>query len=727
MRFSELEGRAIGVWGAGVETRSFATILAKELPTARINVAVIEDPTDVAPEITDGAKVVDAAGAVDALAGCDVVVRSPGVPLHGDALRAVAARGVPIATPTGLWMAERGGRNVIGVTATKGKSTTAKLIHHLVKATGRPAHLAGNIGRPALELLNSSEDELAVVELSSFQIADLVCGPEVAMASNLHAEHLDWHSTMEVYACDKLRLLALPGVRRCVLNERSPEVMATPRRAEADVFLYGSRPGWNVMKDGSVALGDDLVVPFDRLPLIGDHNSLNICGALTALIALDVPHPELPGALEDFAGLSHRLQIVHRGDDVTWVDDSISTTPVTAAEAINGVRKWFRDRPVILFGGGYERDQDYAELGRLIAVTGTRVLGLPDTGARLVEAARAAGAGAEQAHMVADMDEAVTTARQTASPGTIVLLSPGAASYNSYKNFTQRGAHFLALARAGMHRDERDGLRVYRFDSLPTDRVDALVSTRTGGASTGPYASLNVGLRVEDDPPTVVANRERLFSAYELPLDRSVWCLQVHSDDVTVVDEDQLINADGGRDRGAYTEDTIIAEADALVTDVIGVPLCVTLADCVPVVIYDAAHHAVGLAHAGWGGTVARIASRTVAVMAGCYGSDPSALVAGIGPSISPERYEVRGDVIERVRASYGDAPVLLEQPDGTVTLDLWEANALDLEQAGVPRSSIEIGSISTIDRLDEFYSHRAEARPDQPTGRFVATVALRG
>lgn len=722
MRFSELEGRIIGVWGAGVETRSFATILAKELPTARIAVVVIEDPTDVAPEITDGAIVVDAAAASNALAGCDVVVRGPGVPLHRDEFRAVAAIGVPIATPTGLWMAERGGRNVIGITATKGKSTTAKLIHHLVKATGQPVHLAGNIGRPALELLHASEDELAVVELSSFQIADLVCGPEVAMASNLHAEHLDWHTTMEVYTRDKLRLLSLPGVRRCVLNERSPEVMAAPRSADAEVFLYGNYPGWNVLEDGSIALGHERVVPFDRLPLIGDHNSLNICGALTALAALGFPYPELPEALADFVGLRHRLQIVHGGGDIMWIDDSISTTPVTAAEAINGVRKRFRDRPVILVGGGYERDQDYAELGRLIAQTGTRVLGLPDTGARLVEATRAAGAGAEQAHAVADMDEAVMTARRIAAPGTLVLLSPGAASYNQYKNFQHRGAHFLALARAGMHRDERNGLRVYRFDTLPADRVDALVSTRMGGASNGPYASLNLGLRVGDDAATVIVNREQLFAAYGLALNRSVWCLQVHADDVTVITEAELTNANDGRDRGAYSEDTIIAKTDALVTDVVGVPLCVTLADCVPVVIYDAAHHAVGLAHAGWGGTVARIASRTVAVMAERYGSDPFSLLVGIGPSISPERYEVKRDVIERVRASYGDAQVLVEQLDGTVTLDLWEANALDLEQAGVPRSNIETAAISTIDRLDEFYSYRVE----RTTGRFVTAVTLR-
>ncbi|MBJ7329260.1 MAG: UDP-N-acetylmuramoyl-L-alanine--D-glutamate ligase [Solirubrobacteraceae bacterium] len=444
MRFSELDGKAIGVWGAGVETRSFAGILARELPSARIAVAVLENAADEAPEITGGARVVGAGEAAEALSGCDVVVRGPGVSLHRPELRAVAARGVPITTATGLWMAERGGRNVIAVTATKGKSTTATLIAHLVRAAGRPVELAGNIGRPALELLGTPDDVLAVVELSSFQIADLPCGPETAMASNLHPEHLDWHGTFDVYREDKLRLLALPGVRRCVLNEGSDEVMAAPRAADSDVFLYGRPPGWHVRVDGSVALGADVVVPFDRLPLIGDHNALNVCGALTALQALDIPLPPLPDALEDFEGLSHRLQVVRRDAGITWIDDSISTTPVTAAEAIRGVRKWYRDCSVILIGGGFDRDQDYAELGRLIAETGTTVLGLPDTGARLVQAALEAGAS--DAREVADLPAAVAAAKEAAAPGTVVLLSPGAASYNSHENFKARGEHFQALA-----------------------------------------------------------------------------------------------------------------------------------------------------------------------------------------------------------------------------------------------------------------------------------------
>jgi YfiH family protein len=267
-----------------------------------------------------------------------------------------------------------------------------------------------------------------------------------------------------------------------------------------------------------------------------------------------------------------------------------------------------------------------------------------------------------------------------------------------------------------MHRDERAGLRAYRFDSLPADRVDALVSTRLGGVSEGDHASLNVGLRGGDDPARVLANRERLFSAYGLPLERSVWCRQVHGAAVTVVD------APGPR--GAYGEDDVVADSDALVTDLAGVPLCIKVADCVPVLLHDPEHQALAVVHAGWRGTVARIGSRTVETLAARYGTDPAALRCAVGPSIGPDAFEVGEDVIAPAREAYGEA-VLRDLGGGKALLDLWEANVTDLTSAGVPRERIEVSGISTSDRLDEFYSHRFETRGGQrETGR-LAMIAM--
>ena len=268
-----------------------------------------------------------------------------------------------------------------------------------------------------------------------------------------------------------------------------------------------------------------------------------------------------------------------------------------------------------------------------------------------------------------------------------------------------------------MRREERDGLRVYRFETLPAG-LDAFVSTRGGGFSPPPWDSLNLGLRVGDDAERVVANRRRLLAAFGTSLERSVWCRQTHSDGVAVVGEE-----DAGR--GAAAEDSVVDGADALVTDAPGLALCVKLADCVPVVVFDPVRRVVGVAHAGWAGTVARICAATVARMGERFGCDPGDLVAAIGPSIGPAAYEVGADVIGRAEAAYGDRAAELLAPlgEGRARFDLWSANRIDLEEAGVPAERIEVAAISTEDHLDDFFSHRAEGE----TGRFVTVVSLIG
>lgn len=260
------------------------------------------------------------------------------------------------------------------------------------------------------------------------------------------------------------------------------------------------------------------------------------------------------------------------------------------------------------------------------------------------------------------------------------------------------------------------GIGVYRFERLPAARVDAVVSTRHGGVSQRPYESLNLGLHVGDRPESVVENRRRLFAALGLPLERSVWCRQVHEDSVRVVDV-----ADAGR--GALGPDSVIADTDALVTDVVDLPLAVIVADCVPVVVYDPEHHVLGIAHAGWAGTVRRITRATVATMRERWGSDPARLQAAIGPSIGPEDYEVGEDVASAAQAAFAAEAegVLRQRGDGKYNFDLWAANRIDLLEAGVPESQIETAEISSLGHGD-FYSHRGEG----VTGRFAAVACLR-
>jgi YfiH family protein len=263
-----------------------------------------------------------------------------------------------------------------------------------------------------------------------------------------------------------------------------------------------------------------------------------------------------------------------------------------------------------------------------------------------------------------------------------------------------------------VRREERDGVAVYRFDSLSSAGVDGFVSTRTGGVSASPYASLNLGLGVGDEPAAVLENRRRLFAALDLPLERSVWGEQVHGDVVTAV-------AAGDAGRGSLEQGSRIPRSDALLTDVAGLTLCVTLADCAPVVLYDPRRAVLALAHAGWRGTVARIASRAVEAMRSRFGTDPADVLAAIGP----RDYEVGEEVVERAREALGERTHRVLEPlaDGRARFDLWAANALDLEGAGLEPRRIEVAGTSTAEALDRFYSHRAEGR----TGRFVAAASL--
>jgi UDP-N-acetylmuramoyl-L-alanine---L-glutamate ligase len=446
VRFSELDGAEVGVWGAGREIRSLAGQLARRLPAARITVAAFDVPAD-AGEVREALKspalrVVTAADAVAALAGCDVVVRSPGVSIHRPELRALSAAGVTVTTATALWLAEREGRDIIGVTGTKGKSTTAALAFQLARAAGVPVHLAGNIGVPALDLLDRPDTDLAVVELSSYQIADLASGPEVAVITNLFREHADWHGSEQAYRADKLRIAGLPGVRVTVYNGREAPLEGLAGEARAAV-PYGVAGGWDVVPRG-IARGGELVLSAAELPLPGEHNALNLCAALAALEAFGITLPPLPGALDGFRALPHRLQTVLERDGVLWVDDSISTTPESALAALAS----FPDRELVLIAGGQDRGQDYEQLGLALAARAATVIGVPSTGPRVIDAARIAGVPDGNAIATADLQGAVELARTLARPGAAVLLSPAAPSYDNYRDFEERGERFQALAAA---------------------------------------------------------------------------------------------------------------------------------------------------------------------------------------------------------------------------------------------------------------------------------------
>jgi UDP-N-acetylmuramoylalanine--D-glutamate ligase len=436
MRVSELDGAAVGLWGAGRE----AAAVFRALTPGSIVVATDEPVPDADRARFPGARFADGADAVRALSRCDVVVRSPGISRYRDEVLELQSAGVQLTTATNLGFAEHGGGNVIGITGTKGKSTTASLVHRLVAAAGAHAELAGNIGRPLLDLLRPERPpDVWVVELSSYQAADLRVSPEVAVVINLFREHLDWHGSEAVYFADKLNVVR-HGPRVAILNGRDARLVELA--GDVPSVLFGVQAGYDV-QDGAVVRDGRTVVRMDRTALLGEHNALNVAAALAAADAAGWPPADPEAALAGFEPLAHRLQTVIDDGAVRFVDDSISTTPESAAAALRALP----GRPLALIVGGQDRGQDFAALAEAIAEHGRvrRVVGVPDNGDRALAAIAARCAGID-AQMAGDLDTAVGLAHGAVLRGGVVLLSPAAPSYGRFRDFIERGERFRQAA-----------------------------------------------------------------------------------------------------------------------------------------------------------------------------------------------------------------------------------------------------------------------------------------
>jgi UDP-N-acetylmuramoyl-L-alanine---L-glutamate ligase len=448
MRFAELAGRRVGVWGAGREGLAAHRALREQDPGREVHVYTDQPvPADEREAFGEGAVFADGPDGFGQLEAVEVVIRSPGVSRYRPELERLRAAGVELTTGTNLWFAEHGDERVVAVTGTKGKSTTSSLIAHLLNESGVRATLGGNVGRAPLGLLHvDPAPEVWVLELSSFQAADLERGPSIAVVLNIHPEHLDWHGTPERYLEDKANLLVRRPDTVAVLNRADPRVEALAGRA-AEVRWFGDELGFHTDERGGIRRGAELLYEPGTLRLRGVHNALNACAALTAVEELGLDATALADALRSFEPLPHRLEPVGTYDGRTFVNDSISTTPPAAIAALSALA----GSPIALIAGGYERGQDYTGLARRIVESSVElVVGLPDTGRRIVGEVEALGDGAPRTVLAADVDEAVRLATAGVAEGGIVLLSPAAPSYVQFKDFEERGAAFArAAARTG--------------------------------------------------------------------------------------------------------------------------------------------------------------------------------------------------------------------------------------------------------------------------------------
>ena len=388
--------------------------------------------------------------AVD-LEGVDAVVVSPGIPSDNHVLAEAERRDLLITNGTQLFL-ELAPCPVIGITGSSGKSTTSSLTAAILRVGGRPVGLGGNIGHPMLDLLPELHpDSVAVVEMSSFQLELVRQSPHVAVVTNLSPNHLDRHGSMDAYAQAK---------RRIVAYQRRGDVVVVNGDDQASIGLVDGSVGehvtfsWDRQEDSGafVAAGEvvrrrngveDPVIPVSELPLPGRHNLENALAAVAATNVFDVPTDSVRKAIAAFTGLPHRLQRTAEIGGVTYVDDSIATSPERAAVGMRSVRG-----PVVWIAGGRSKHLPWdlvldAGLERVHAVV------LVGEASDEIDAAIREYPGWSSVDVVRaeSLDRAVAVAAGRAHPGDTVLFSPGGTSFDQFADFEARGRAFQSAVR----------------------------------------------------------------------------------------------------------------------------------------------------------------------------------------------------------------------------------------------------------------------------------------
>ncbi len=454
MSNGEFDGKLIGVIGAAATGRAAAPVLARRGARVRVYDTRPADELGDAPALLrDFAELRLGDAHYTDIEQCDLIVPSPGVPADADVLQAAVRRGTPVLSE--IEIAYRIARApIVAVTGTNGKTTTVMMAAAVLREGGFPVQVAGNTlaGGFQVPLIRAAEEQpegaWIVAEISSFQL-EWVAGfrPKIAIITNITADHLNRHGTVEAYVAAKARLLEAQAPEDwTVLNRENAATrnLMTQARGHLLQFGRGAHP-----EDGTWAewLGDrrwlrgrlsgkviDLA-PVDSLQVPGEHTVENALAACAVGLAARCDPEAIRRALSNFAGVPDRLERVGVLDGIEWVNNTMCTNVDAAIQSIRAY-----DRPVVLIAGGKDKGLDFDPLGAAIAERVKTLIAIGTDGPRIAECARRHGF--EAIREAASMREAVRLAAEAAEAGDVVLLAPACASFDWYTSFEQRGQDF---------------------------------------------------------------------------------------------------------------------------------------------------------------------------------------------------------------------------------------------------------------------------------------------
>jgi UDP-N-acetylmuramoylalanine--D-glutamate ligase len=449
-----LVNRKLLILGFGREGRSTFRFIRKHFP--EITIAVADRNPQLLQEspeknFEDGFPLHLGADYLELLPDYQIIIKSPGVALpEGSKL----SPGTILTSQTHL-MLEAYHHQIIGITGTKGKSTTSSLVHHLLQTAGIPSILVGNIGLPPFDQLDQVNDKTRIVfEMSSHQLEDSILAPHISVLLNLYPEHLDRYPSLEDYYSTKMRILSgqLEG-DIFIYNEDIPGIRSRISGLNSRRNYYSFSSGFH-MQNGCY-LDDNRIIRCtngsesifieitDGFPLKGDHNRMNMMAAMLAAQSAGATDEPIRKGLSDFQGLEHRLEYAGEYKGIHFYNDSIATIPEATIAAVKALPE--TDTLIL---GGYDRMLDYSALIDFLYHSRVRnFIFLGKAGLRMYEGFKATGTTNKSLFRAITMEEACTLAFNFTAAGKICLLSPAAASYDSFKNFEERGRLFKKIAR----------------------------------------------------------------------------------------------------------------------------------------------------------------------------------------------------------------------------------------------------------------------------------------